>query len=174
MSAQWQPGQSGNPAGRPRGIVDRRSKVHAAFEGVGEEIAQVVVARARAGDMQAANIVLQRISPPLKPRGERVRFTLDAARPLVEQSAAVIQAVADGDLSPDEAQIVLSCISVHCSIQQADEMARRLEDLERRFGGARTAAFPMIQVRPYESPDGVQLPQLQAHRREPALAAPSR
>lgn len=78
--------------------------MHKAFEGVGEETAGVVVARARDGDMQAANIVLQRISPIVKPRGERVQFALDASRPLTEQSASILQALANGQLSPDEAQ----------------------------------------------------------------------
>lgn len=136
---EWQKGMSSpNPLGRPVGIVDKRSRVHKAFEGVGEEIAQVVVEKARGGDMQAANIVLQRISPTLKQRGERVKFALDATQPLARQSAAVVQAVADGDLAPDEAQIVLQCLASHAALVQADEVQARLAALERATGTPRS------------------------------------
>lgn len=140
------PGQSGNPAGRPRGIVDRRSKVHSAFEGVGEEIAHVVIAKAREGDMQAANIVLQRISPSVKPRGERVQFALDASRPLADQSRALVQAMADGHLSPDEAQTVLQCLAAHAALVQADEVQARLAALERATNTARSTAPGAVYV----------------------------
>jgi hypothetical protein len=129
---KWQKGMtSPNTGGRPPGIPDRRSKVARAFEGVGEEIAQVVVDKARGGDMQAANIVLQRLAPPLKARGERVQFSLDASQPMSAQSAAVIQGLADGLLSPDEAQTVLQCLSAHVTLVQADTLEARLAALER-------------------------------------------
>lgn len=126
----FQKGTSGNPAGRPPGIVDRRSKVATAFEGVGEQIAHVIVAKAMEGDMQAAALVLQRISPPLKRRGERVQFALDATQPLAVQSSAVLQAMADGALSPDEAQIVTAALASHAALVQYDTFEARLQALE--------------------------------------------
>ena len=141
QAAQWKPGQSGNPAGRPKGIVDRRNRVHAAFEEVGNQIAQVVIDAALGGDMQAANIALQRISPNLKPRGERVRFTLDATRPLAEQSAQVLTAIGEGLLAPDEAQIVLTCINTHAQIKAADDHEARLLALERKATHANGSSY---------------------------------
>lgn len=117
--------------------MDHRQRVHKAFEEAGNEVAQVVIDAALGGDMQAANIVINRISPNLKPRGERVRFTLDATRPLAEQSAQVLTAIGEGLLSPDEAQIVLACINTHAQIKQADDHEARLAALEAR--ASRTA-----------------------------------
>jgi hypothetical protein len=81
------PGVSGNPAGRPKGLKDKKTRIAEEFERDGSKVARVVIDKAMAGDMTAANLVLQRISPPLKTRAEKVQFSLDAKAPLTEQAA---------------------------------------------------------------------------------------
>lgn len=51
-------GPSPNPAGRPKGIVDRRQKVQVALMDDAPAIARVVIDAALDGDMQAASLVL--------------------------------------------------------------------------------------------------------------------
>lgn len=169
----YAPGASGNPAGMKPGTKHARTLMAEAFQANGEAIAHVVIEKALKGDLMAAALVLQRLVPPKRPTSEKTPFALDTRLPLAQQAAQVVQAVADGHLSADDAQTVLGCLSTYAAIVQADEMTRRLEALERRFGGHRTAAYPMTEVRPYASPDGKQLPQLPPHGREPALSAPS-
>src|SRR5437868_1663061 len=70
------PGVSGNPAGRPKGLKDKKTRIAEEFERDGSKVARVVIDRALAGDISAANLVLARISPPLKTRAEKVRFRL--------------------------------------------------------------------------------------------------
>lgn len=126
----FQKGVSGNPAGRKPGVIDRRQRIAQFFEGDGVEIAKVVIEAAKKGDMQAATLVLSRVSPPMKPRAERVQFSLDVTQPLASQAAQVIQAVAAGQLDPDSAQTVLACLNVYTQLAQADQIEARLQALE--------------------------------------------
>jgi hypothetical protein len=130
----FKPGQSGNPAGRKPGVIDRRQRIAQFFEGDGVEIAKVVIDAAKKGDMQAAALILNRVAPPARARAERVNFSLDTSQPLAAQAAAVVQSIADGLLAPDEAQAVLACLSTYASLVQADQLDARLKELERRAG----------------------------------------
>lgn len=83
----WQPGQSGNPKGRPIGSRNKKNIIAEEFAKDGSAVARVVMDAALAGDMQAANMVLQRLSPPLRARAESDvstdpgRAALGAGRP---------------------------------------------------------------------------------------------
>jgi tellurite resistance protein len=102
---QFQKGQSGNPAGKPRGARRKRTVLaERLMQDDAEKIVNAVVAAARNGDMMAAKIILDRIAPVR--RGQGVFFDL----PKIERSddevaarAAILSAVADGNLTPGEA-----------------------------------------------------------------------
>lgn len=129
---RWQKGQSGNPKGRPPGIVDRRQKLQNAFADDAVAIAKVVVDRAKEGDMQAANIALARIAPPLRAAAERVQFELDPERPLSEQASQILQAVAEGKLDPDTGRTLIACITSVAQVKATEELEQRLIILEAR------------------------------------------
>jgi hypothetical protein len=96
-------GQSGNPAGRPKGIIDKRQRLQKAIQDNIESVIQVVNAAALQGDMSAAALLLSRAVPTLKAEsGEIVQFAFDATQSLSTQLAAIAQAVADGELSLDQ------------------------------------------------------------------------
>ena len=58
---RWQKGQSGNPAGRPKGALSKRDKIAQALSDDGPAVARVVIDAALSGDMQAAGLVLSRV-----------------------------------------------------------------------------------------------------------------
>lgn len=131
--ARWYPGMpSPNKAGRPRGILDRRQKLQNAFADDAVAIAKVVVDRALEGDMQAANIALARIAPPLKPQAERVAFELDPDRPLSEQANQILIGVAEGKLDADTARTLIACIQSVSGIRAVEDLEQRLILLEAR------------------------------------------
>ncbi|MEN1451324.1 DUF5681 domain-containing protein, partial [Pseudomonas aeruginosa] len=66
------PGVSGNPRGRPVGSRNKKNVIADELAKEGSAVARVVMDAALAGDMQAANMVLQRLSPPLRARAEKV------------------------------------------------------------------------------------------------------
>ncbi|MEQ1024573.1 DUF5681 domain-containing protein [Pseudomonas aeruginosa] len=126
----WQPGQSGNPKGRPIGSRNKKNIIAEEFAKDGSAVARVVMDAALAGDMQAANMVLQRLSPPLRARAEKVTFQLTPDAPLSEQAAQILQAVSDGQIDPDTGKLLIDCIQSVAGIRAVDELEARLAALE--------------------------------------------
>lgn len=126
----WKPGVSGNPAGRPRGIVDRRQKLQSAFADDGVAIAKVVVAAALEGDLQACAIALSRIAPALRSQTERVQFEFDASASQTQQIAQVLAAIASGAVAPDVGRLIIDAIGTLAAAKATDELEARLAALE--------------------------------------------
>jgi hypothetical protein len=131
----FQAGQSGNPAGRPKGA---RNKTTAALEilldGEAEALTRKAIELALAGDMQALRLCLDRIIPPRKDRP--VMFHLPAiasAADATSASAALLSAVAEGDLTPAEASDVGKLIDAYVKATEVTEVLARLEKLEQRL-----------------------------------------
>jgi len=64
--SKWQPGQSGNPSGRPPGTGEL-AKLRAGIAERVPEILERLTDAALAGDVSAARLLLERVLPPIKP-----------------------------------------------------------------------------------------------------------
>ena len=133
QSHRFQPGQSGNPAGKPPGT---RSKVLAELDRLGAEgaqaVLQAVLAAAQNGDIAAAALVLKRCWP--EARGRAVRLSLppiSTAADTVAATGAVVDAVATGAISPEEGQAVAGVIEFQRRAIETNDLAARIEALER-------------------------------------------
>lgn len=127
----WSRGmKSPNPLGRPKGIVDKRQKLQAAFAEDAVAIAKVVIGLALEGDMQAANIALARIAPPLRAQAERVQFELHDDVPLSAQARQILQAVADARIDADTAKLLIGCLQSVAGIKAVEDLESRLSILE--------------------------------------------
>lgn len=125
----FKPGQSGNPAGRPKGARDRKNVVAAEFAKEGSAIARVVIEKAKEGDMGAAALVLQRLSPPLRPQAEKVTFDFDPSLPLAEQGTAVVAAVARGEIDPDTGKMLLDMVAAQLGLRDVETVLDELKRL---------------------------------------------
>src|SRR5438105_9331918 len=104
--AKFKKGESGNPNGRPKGIVDIRMAWRAQFEPAAPTIIQKAIDMAKAGDKDMMRLCLDRMVPPVKARGEPVNLpALEGS--LSEQGSTVLQALAEGELTPDEASTIM-------------------------------------------------------------------
>lgn len=130
---KWEPGMpSPNPGGRPPGIVDKRVKLQRAFGDDAIAIAKVVTAKALEGDMQAANIALARVAPPLKAQAERIQFELSPDVPLSVQAHQILVAVSEGKMDAETAKTLIGCLSSVAGIKASEELEQRIIILEAR------------------------------------------
>jgi hypothetical protein len=108
----FEPGQSGNPAGRPIGARNRKTLLmEAMLEGDGEDLTRRLIQKALAGDPTAMRLCIERLLPRMRDRP--VAFPLpqitgpaDAARAASEIQAAV----GVGALSPREGMDLLRLV----------------------------------------------------------------
>ena len=121
--------RSGNPAGRPKGARDRKNVVAAEFAKEGSAIARVVIEKAKEGDMGAAALVLQRLSPPLRPQAEKVTFDFDPSLPIADQGTAVLTAVARGEIDPDTGRMIFDMIAAHLGLRDVETFLDELKRL---------------------------------------------
>ena len=90
----FQPGQSGNPSGRPKGSVNKNL---ALLRDAVEKVLPLVVERALAGDADAQKLILERGLPKLKPVDAPMEFTLPEEGTAAPARAVLVQA-AEGAL----------------------------------------------------------------------------
>lgn len=132
----FEKGKSGNPAGKPKGARHKTTLLaEKLMQDDAENIVNAVLKAAHNGDMTAARIVLDRIAPPR--RDNPVRFTLpkiERASDAATASAAILDAVAEGELTPAEAGEIVKLIEGFVKTLELTEIDERLKRLEGKAG----------------------------------------
>ncbi|MBN9454273.1 MAG: hypothetical protein J0I42_20240 [Bosea sp.] len=128
----FKPGQSGNPAGKPKGARNKTTlAMEAIMEADAEAMTRKLVELANAGDMTAMRICMDRLYPARRDRA--VTFDLpkiETAADLTKATQAIMEAVATGDLTPLEADAVSRTVEAHVKAIEVTDLMRRLEALE--------------------------------------------
>lgn len=125
-------GVSGNPAGRPKGVLNRSSRVAALlFENESQEIARKAVALAKAGDMQAIRLILERLIPVARERSIEVEMpTLTTATDLPAAVSRLLALVASGEITPSEGTKLAELLGAWRAAFELTEFEARLAALE--------------------------------------------
>jgi uncharacterized protein DUF5681 len=127
----FQPGQSGNPNGRPRGSRNRRSLLaEQLYEARPQELVEKAIDLALAGDGTALRVCMDRILAPMRER--TVEFELPAmtnAADAVGAMSTVVQGVADGDLMPREAARLAAVVQDFARTVSTEVIERELREL---------------------------------------------
>jgi hypothetical protein len=133
----FQKGQSGNPAGRPRGIVNRATALaQNLLSERAEWIARKVIELAEEGDMAAIRVCMERLVPPIKHQPVAVELPpLEKAADSVEAAARIAAAVAAGDLTAAEAAELAKVVDVYVRALASKGFDERLSALERGITG---------------------------------------
>ena len=128
----FQKGQSGNPAGRPRGSRNKAAMaLQDLLEHDAESIARTVTHLANDGNIAAIRMCMDRLCPPRKDR--HVSFALpklERAADAVNAAATIVDAVASGDLTPSEAGELSRVITAYATTLEAADFDARLRKLE--------------------------------------------
>ena len=128
-TTRWKPGTTGNPKGRPPGKSEI-TRLRAKLAGGVPDILAALVLAAKAGDVQAARLILERVLPPVKAIEQAVTLQLPTDGTLTAKAAAVLSAAAAGDLAPTQAAQLITALGSLAKIAEVDELARRIEALE--------------------------------------------
>ena len=151
-------GQSGNPAGRPRGARNRATLlIEALLEGEAEEIGRKLIELAKGGDRRALKICLDRLSPARRDRP--VSFELppiEAAADLPKATAALLAAVAAGEVAPSEALKLTRVVETHVRALELRDLELEKEPArteEERGGEAKVPAATPPETRSPQSPE---------------------
>jgi hypothetical protein len=131
--AKFTKGQSGNPSGKPRGcrnattiLFDELLKANA------KELIEKAIEMAKGGDGPTLRLCIERIAPARKDRP--VFFELpkmNESKDAVNASAAIVAAVAAGDLTPSEAAELSKVVDSYARTLQAAEFEERISKLEK-------------------------------------------
>ena len=96
------PGQSGNPAGRPKGSANKTLHM---MRQAAEAVLPMVLAQAWAGHFESQELILKLAMPKIKPVELPVEFSLDEGE--AAPVRAIIQQAATGELSLGQAEKLL-------------------------------------------------------------------
>jgi hypothetical protein len=122
-------GQSGNPAGRPKGSLNPATRLRRQIADDLPTIIGTLVARAKDGDVQAAGVLLARCLPVLKPQTEAPEMPLTGTN-LAERAESIASATLAGDLSPSTAAELMAVLAAQARIVESSELAERISRIE--------------------------------------------
>lgn len=134
MGGKFVKGQSGNPAGRPKGSRNRMSVLRESLVTAAEarEVVAKLVESAKAGDTQAASILMDRLWPKLKSQAPALAVPLPEGD-LADQAEAVFREMASGMIPVTDAGQMLAALASVVKIKESAEFEKRLRSLEQRL-----------------------------------------
>jgi hypothetical protein len=123
----FKPGQSGNPKGREPGSTPA-TKLRKAIAAAMPEILAQLVEQAKAGDVAAAKVLIDRVCPPLKPQALPISLPVNGS--LTEQGSEIIRATLAGQIPPDIGSQLITALAAQSKIIEVDELTKRIEAVE--------------------------------------------
>jgi hypothetical protein len=122
--------------GRTKGSRHKATMaVEELLDGQVEQLTQKAVDAALGGDMTAMRLCLERICPPRKDRPVPMELPeMTNAEGASCVMAGILGAVAEGEITPDEASRVTSIVEVYRKTLETSELETRLQSLEQAKG----------------------------------------
>jgi hypothetical protein len=132
QTGRFQKGQSGNPAGKPRGARHATTVLaEKLMHDDAEEVVKAVISAAKGGDMPAARLILERIAPARKDRPINFDMpAIGAVADLPKATNAIIEAVSKGEITPSEASELGKVVDAHVKAIEVTDLNERIARLE--------------------------------------------
>ena len=128
----FEKGESGNPAGRPRGARNQATLlIQNLLADDAEAIGRKAIEMAKSGDLAAIRLCMDRLAPARK--DEPVAYELppiEKPADSVAATASIVAAVAAGELTPSQAAEVSKVIDIHVRALENKGFDERLTKLE--------------------------------------------
>ena len=128
----FQPGQSGNPAGRPPGARNKATIIaEMLLQGEAEELTRKAIERAKAGDVGALRMCLDRLVP--RPRQRTVAFELPPLKSAADAAlgiASIAASIAAGEITPHEGGEFVRVVDAFVRSYEATILEEQLQRIE--------------------------------------------
>ena len=122
--------------GRPKGVRNKRNRLlDEALDKEEQGIIDKLVEKAKSGDLSAIGIIADYRWTKFKVQSEPVELAGMIGKTLAEQAQCVTMAMAQGEITTDEASAMMGVISAQARIIEVDDLERRLAKLEGQTGG---------------------------------------
>ena len=135
----FEKGVSGNPNGRPKGARNKSTlAAEALLDGEAGALTRKAIELALNGDLGAIRLCLERILPARRSRV--IRFDLpktSTVEDVVAAYDALLSAVADGEMSPEEAAVVCGILDGKRKVIELSVLANEVAALKEHVGYTR-------------------------------------
>ena len=131
---RWRKGQSGNVSGRPPGSQNRSQAIlREMLVANAEMVVLAVIESAKAGDMSAAKLIVERVLPKrlCRPLDGVVLPQINSVADACQAMEAIINAVLAGVLSTEEGAHLSAVVETYRRTIEVAEVVARVERLER-------------------------------------------
>jgi hypothetical protein len=131
---KFEPGQSGNPAGRTLGSSDKRSEKRKLLEARGPEILEKAIELALGGEVKLIIALLDRWLPTLRAEAERAPIAITPQLDPASQAREIFKRVADGELSVDEGATMMGGVRTWNDADRTGALADQVAILSAKAG----------------------------------------
>jgi hypothetical protein len=127
-------GQSGNPAGKPKGTRHRATMaVQALLDGEADALTRKCIELAKEGDTTVLRLCMERLAPAMRSRAVELPMpTIDTADDVLKSQAATIRAMAAGKITPGEAATIAGVLDAKRKAIETIVLEERVAKLERQ------------------------------------------
>jgi hypothetical protein len=131
--AKFKKGKSGNPRGKPKGAKNKNTlAAEELLDGDAQAITRKAIEKAKDGDIAAIRLCLERILPAVKSRPISIELPkVETISDVVVAQGAVIAAMANGELRPDDAAAVMTMFAAIRTSLEVGEIEKRIQELEK-------------------------------------------
>jgi len=128
-------GKSGNPSGRPKGARNKATlAAEALMDGDASAITGKAIELAKAGDLTAIRLCMERILPPRRSRPMKLTIpNIEQPSDILKAVNAVLTAVSTGKITPDEADALLRTVEAARKAMEIEELHREIDELQLRM-----------------------------------------
>jgi len=132
-NGKFAPGNNIGKNGRPQGSRNKATlAIEKLLEGEAEALTRKAIELAKDGDMQALRLCMERLCPPRRdsPASVPLPKVETPAADTAKAMASVLEAVAEGDITPSEGTAIAGIIEHHRRAIETTEIEERLRKLE--------------------------------------------
>jgi hypothetical protein len=125
------PFEKGNPGRRPGSRNKATQLAEKLLSKDVDDVCSVVVEKAKAGNLDACKVILDRILPV--PKSRRITFPMreiNTVDDVQEAMNGLWAAVASGGITPEDATLLGKLLEQHASVITSAELERRIRNLE--------------------------------------------